>query len=448
MATYYWVGGTGTWTSVSTANWSLSSGGASGAGPVTAADDVIFNSASNATGYTVTVGSLAVCKDITIAGPASGSVTVAGNNTWSIYGGFVFPATGAIWSNTSPITFRSTSAVQITSNGITFGSIVTFDGVGGIWSLQDAFSMSTANVLTLTNGTFDLNNQTVSCGRWLSSNSNVRGVLFGTTGSITCAFANNTCWAMSNATNATITGNKLVILSNNAVSGTRTVQHAITAGNESNAVSIQITAGADQVTFSNGCNLLNVIFSTFTGNTTLGGGTFSIYGNLSFTSNMTITAGNSLTFRATSGVKTITSNTLTLDFPLTFNGIGGTFAFQDALTQGSTRAFTITNGIVQLKAGVTSTVGSFVANNASTKYLQSTTPGSQATISQASGTVTVADLTIRDSNAVGGASWTAYADYENIDAGNNDGWNFSLSPPYATYEPPIIIRSFTQPRRF
>ena len=37
---------------------------------------------------------------------------------------------------------------------------------------------------------------------------------------------------------------------------------------------------------------------------------------------------------------------------------------------------------------------------------------------------------------------------KNRDAGNNDGWNFSLSPPYATYEPPIIIRSFTQPRRF
>jgi hypothetical protein len=93
-------------------------------------------------------------------------------------------------------------------------------------------------------------------------------------------------------------------------------------------------------------------------------------------------------------------------------------------------------------------MGLFAANNANTKSLQSTTPGSQATISQASGTVTVADLTIRDSNAVGGASWTAYADYENTDAGNNDGWNFGLSPPYASYEPPIIIRSFTQPRRF
>jgi hypothetical protein len=103
---------------------------------------------------------------------------------------------------------------------------------------------------------------------------------------------------------------------------------------------------------------------------------------------------------------------------------------------------------VQLKAGVTSTVGSFVANNASVKFLQSTTLGSQATLSQASGTVNVADLTIRDINAVGGAAWNAYTDFENTDAGNNDGWDFSLSPPYTTAELPITLRPFTQPRRF
>jgi hypothetical protein len=153
------------------------------------------------------------------------------------------------------------------------------------------------------------------------------------------------------------------------------------------------------------------------------------------------------TFAATSPV-TITTAGKTFDFPITFNGVGGTFAFQDALTQGSTRNFTITNGTVQLKNGVTSTVGNFVANNSNLKFLQSTTPGSQATLSQAAGTVNVVDLTIRDINAVGGASWNAYTDFENTDAGNNDGWNFSLSPPYSTAELPITLRPFTQPRRF
>ena len=62
------------------------------------------------------------------------------------------------------------------------------------------------------------------------------------------------------------------------------------------------------------------------------------------------------------GYQQITTAGLALDFFLIFNGVGSTFAFQDALTQGSTRAFTIINGTVKLKDGVTSTVGSFVTS--------------------------------------------------------------------------------------
>jgi hypothetical protein len=176
---------------------------------------------------------------------------------------------------------------------------------------------------------------------------------------------------------------------------------------------------------------------------------WTIFGDLVLSSTMTMPSQTgAFVFSATSGTQQITSNGKTINQPLTFSGVGGTFAFQDALTQGSTRAFTITNGTVQLKNGVTSTVGSFVASNANVKFLQSTTPGSQATLSQASGTVNVVDLTIQDINAVGGASWNAYTDFENTDAGNNDGWNFSLSPPYSIAELPVTLRPFTQPRRF
>jgi len=170
--------------------------------------------------------------------------------------------------------------------------------------------------------------------------------------------------------------------------------------------------------------------------------TLVVSGSITLAAGMTFSYVGTITVNATGS---ITSAGKSFN-RLIVGGTGITITCADALNV--TAALTLTGGTVQLKAGVTSTIGSFVANNANAKFLQSTTPGSQATISQASGTVTVADLTIRDSNAVGGASWTAYADYENIDAGNNDGWNFSLSPPYASYEPPIIIRSFTQPRRF
>jgi hypothetical protein len=154
-----------------------------------------------------------------------------------------------------------------------------------------------------------------------------------------------------------------------------------------------------------------------------------------------------LVFNATSGTQTITSSGVNINSGIIVRG-GSTCIFADALTMGATNTFTFIAGTVQLKNGVTSTVGNFVANSSSAKFLQSTTPGSQATLSQASGTVNVVDLTIRDINAVGGASWNAFVDQGNIDAGNNDGWNFGISPIVGGNEYTYQLRSFTQPRRF
>lgn len=384
MATYFWVGGSGTWDGSNAANWSLISGGAPGVSVPNNTDTVNFNSLSG-----------------------TGTCTTAAGSACA------------------------TAILNSSTLDLTLGANHTMSGT-----------------FTLTLGTLSLGSNTLTCNVFSSTNSNVRSIAFGT-GNITLTGNGTTIWSMSNSTNFTHTGTPTVNATYSGSTGNRAFASGITAGSEATAISLNITAGSDTTSFTNGTKLRNLNFTGYSGAATLGGGTFNIFGNLTLSSTMTnVSTTGTVTFAATSGTKQITTNGITFNQPIAFNGIGGTFAFQDALTQGSTRAFTITNGTVQLKAGVTSTVGSFVANNANTKYLQSTTLGSQATISQASGTVTVADLTIRDSNAVGGASWTAYADYENIDAGNNDGWNFSLSPPYATYEPPIIIRSFTQPRRF
>jgi hypothetical protein len=142
---------------------------------------------------------------------------------------------------------------------------------------------------------------------------------------------------------------------------------------------------------------------------------------------MTLSAGTGQTeFRATSGTQSVTTNGCTLDFPLIVNAPGATVAFQDALTQGSTRAFTVTDGTVLLKNGVTSTVGAFATSGTNQKFLQSTLAGSQATLSQAGGTVNANNLTIKDINATGGATWNAYTTNNNVDAGNNLGWDFSF----------------------
>jgi hypothetical protein len=84
---------------------------------------------------------------------------------------------------------------------------------------------------------------------------------------------------------------------------------------------------------------------------------------------MTLTASTSATtFGATSGTQVITSNTKTIDFPLTFNGVGGTFQLQDALLMGTARTLTHTNGTIDLN-GKTLTVGTAYTTATGTKNL-------------------------------------------------------------------------------
>jgi hypothetical protein len=245
-------------------------------------------------------------------------------------------------------------------------------------------------------------------------------VAFGT-GNITLTNNNATIWSTATADNFSITGTPVVNATYSGATGTRTFSFG--ALSEANSITLNISAGTDSITLTPTGRFKDLNFTGFAG--TLNNNAMNIYGNVTFSSGMTLAAGTgTMSLVSTSGTKTITTNTKTLDFPITFDGVGGTFAFQDALTQGSTRAFTITNGTVQLKAGVTSTVGSFVANSATMKYLQSTSSGSQATISQASGTVNASNLTVKDINATGGATWNAYYINGDINAGNNTGWDF------------------------
>lgn len=443
MADRYWVGGTATWDGTALLKWSLTSGGLGGEAVPTAADDVYFDAASGA--VTITLSGARTCLSFNSTGFTG---TLAGTGTLTVSANAIYGA-GATFTNTGTWTFNATSGTQqITTNAVALNFPITQNGVGGTVQLQDNLTTGASRTFTLTNGTLDLNNQTLSAGLFSSSNSNIRAIVFGT-GNITLTGNNTTVFVTTDATNLTYTGAPTVNFTYAGSTGTRQINSASTNASIANVFDFNFLAGSDSVTFGTGTNRAanNVNFTGFSG--TIVDLVKNIYGSLTLAAtNLSVASTSVVTFRATSGTKTITTAGLTLDFSLTFNGVGGTWSFADALTQGSARAFTITEGTVKLKSSVTSTVGNFVANNSSVKYLQSTTPSSQATISQASGTVTVADLTIQDSNAIGGASWTAYADYENVDAGNNDGWNFSLSPPYASYEPPIIIRSFTQPRRF
>jgi hypothetical protein len=346
----------------------------------------------------------------------------------TVYGNFKASTNMTASSGTGTLTFAATSGTKtITTAAVVFDRPFTFNGVGGSWQLQDALTSGATRTCTLTAGTLDLNNFTLTTGQFSSTNTNTRTLAFGT-GKIVVTGNNGTVCTTNSSDGLTITGSKRIELSYSGGSLTRSISGANTSVIEgTNLLDYFVTAGSDTVTFNGGRAYGNIDFSnagasTFTGTCT--NNSMQVYGNLIFKAGMTINAGaNVNSMLATSGTKTITSAGQTLDFPLTINGLGGTFACSDALTLGSTRALTFTNGTLQLAAGTTNTVGSFVTTGTTMKYLQSTIPGTQATISDASGTDTVTYLSIQDSNATGGATWNA-TDPTNVYVTNNTGWNF------------------------
>jgi len=194
-STRYWVGGTGNWND--TARWSTSSGGASGADLPRSHDTVVFDANSNATAYTATVNAITGgnrCKALTIAGPASGDVTLAGNTGLFIHDDITLPATGLTRTYNGAITLSGTGAGKtITTNGVTLVSSITVNGVDAEWALGSALNLSASN-LTVTNGSIDFdtynfttlanvigsgnNSKTIDFG---SSTVAVAGISFGST---------------------------------------------------------------------------------------------------------------------------------------------------------------------------------------------------------------------------------------------------------------------------
>ena len=197
MANRYWVGNTGNWDN-NTSRWSATSGGATGASVPTLADDVFFDSASNAAAYTVTLTTAPVCRSVSISGPASGNVTIAGSAAWSIYGSLTIAATGVTWTSTSIITFAATTTGwTVTTNGVSLTNAVVFNGAGGEWTLGSAYTAT--STITVSQGTFTTNNfnVTISASTFASLGAGVRTLNLGSS-SITCLIWN--CLAATNLT--------------------------------------------------------------------------------------------------------------------------------------------------------------------------------------------------------------------------------------------------------
>lgn len=444
MAARFWVtGGTGNWNS--TTNWSATTGGASGASVPTAADNVIFDQAAT---YTVTLTGALTCLSITVS---AGTVTFSSTGTIAVSGSMSLVA-ATVWNATGTITFNSTSAGNtITTNGVTLSNSITFNGEGGSWQLQDALTSGPTRTTTLTAGTLDLNDKTLTIGTFNSSNANTRTLAFGDSGFINLTSAsitnNVTIFTTSDSTNFTVTGaDPLVNVEGGSSGFIRTISTGLisSGGSEANAISFSINSGTDTINLGTAHRVFKDIkFSGFTGNIAADVAPY-IYGDFFNNNSVTITGGtNAWVFKATSNAF-ILSLGRPINNPVIFDGIGGSWFLNDGTVVNG--AVTLTNGTLRILSETTFTVGSFATSGTNQKYLQSTTAGAQGTISAASGTNSVSYLTIQDNNATGGATWYATGS-TNVDAGNNTGWIFFPTPADSN-EITMRLRSFTQPRRF
>jgi hypothetical protein len=323
------------------------------------------------------------------------------NQTRTLYGNLTAPSTGGTYSAGSNVTtFAATSGTQtITSNGRLLDFSLTQSGVDGTVALSGALTLGGTRTYTLTNGTLNLNNNTLSTGLFASNSSSTRVIQFGT-GNITCTGTASTTLNFNGGNGTfTYTGTPTVNISNNSAS-TTTLSVAFFLA--TNAFDINVTTGTYSFSPNDGAVFKSLNFTGFAGTWASGTSSYTFYGSLTLVSGMTYTTptGGVYTFANTSGTATLTSAGNTL------------------------YAITLNYGTLQLPASTTTTVSSFVAKSTALKYLTSSIPGTQATISQASGTVNAVNLSITDSNATGGATWNAYA---STNGGNNTGWNFISS---------------------
>lgn len=359
MANRYWVGGSGTWNTTNTANWSATSGGAGGASVPTASDNAFFD-ANSGSGTCVTAAG-ATCSTLTFG--------------------------------TSTLNFQLGANMSVV-------------------------------VVSFTAGTFDLNGFAIQTQIFTSTAANSRTLAFGATGKVQITRTATTSWAFDTH-NATVpivyTGTPVVEMIGNFLAGAIIGLRGTVDAN--NPISLYVTTGSGTLNVGGGFSWNNLDFTGFSG--TLNISSYNLYGDLTLSPTMTTTfVATPISFLKASGTQTITSNGVTINTGITVNSGSVTVDCADALTLGSTRTLTMTAGKLRLKNGVTSTVGTFATSGAAQKFLESTLAGSQATLSQASGTVNASNLTIKDINATGGATWNAFVTNGNVDAGNNTGWDF------------------------
>lgn len=313
--TRYWRGGTGTWDASTTTNWSTSSGGSGGASVPTSADAVVFDSASNATAYTVTCTATQLrCGTLTISGPASGNVTWAGTAPLACHDSVTLPATGLTRTYTGTLTLTGSSAGRtLTTNGVTLLSQIAINGIGASWSLGSALTIANG----LTNPFILFNRGTFSTANYNITSQSLNG---------SASF-----YIGGNGEKTINLGSSTISIAHGGGSGTSIIDAStVTANLTFNAGTSQFefTSGAAGGLNANGLTFNNVTYSGINGDVTNTGS--MTFNNLSVTR-----SGSGLAAFTFSGNQTVNG---TLTISSTSPATGRVFVRSNTL--GTTRTIT------------------------------------------------------------------------------------------------------------
>lgn len=398
MANYRWAGPSGTWNTVNTANWAVTSGymtaSCSGttltfiSGNAPSIGQTVWQSSTGTSLGTITSGSGStwtvsiggtyasqsmlrgtaattpptISDDVNFDSSFAGTITMTGALTCANFqtnssGGVTLAAgtsptltssgasyfslrSNTVWSMGGTITF--TGSGDISTNGVTVDSSVTINGAGITKSLTTAITLGSARTLTLTNGTLNLAGFTLTVGTRFTTATGTKNLTFNG-GTLVCPTGNTTSFNNAVPTNFTTT----------AGTGTGT---------------ISMTAATAK---------------TFVG----GGSTFNCTINQGGAGALTITGAN------------------------TFNNITNT-------VQPASVLFT---------AATTTTFNNFNLSGTSGNLITlASATAATHTLSKTTGIVSSNFLSVTNSIATGGATW--YAGAGSTDGGGNTGWLFATSP--------------------
>jgi len=347
MATFFWVGGAGTWDNSSTGNWSTSSGGSSGAGPPTSSDTAKIDGNSGSTfNITIAASTTVTCEVLDWTGTngnfvgfqaGSGAIQVGNGTTGQIKGN------GLIGSNVS---WTINGSVTITGGDNYGSSSWAFSGSGDTFIIGDL-----AN--------YGLIFPDIPSGCEINVNGN-----------------------QLNLSNATTLEGTIVLNG-----GTIYFSSPFSIDNRSGT----LTVDTGTVEFSNG-------FSN--------PGNFGVPGTFSAASGTVVLAGGTGAFGGATIGTFIVGGTCTI----TGNNSYGTFSCPAAAGYAENLFQPLGNVTITLGASSTQTITtasglSLLGNVSNVITINSSSPGTQANFSMASGTCTGAYLSLKDNNATGGATF-------------------------------------------